>query len=195
MICPSSSAPLTEEERTVIRDTLGLLAEVPWGDLNVSDLMNRLNLTRETFPETLKSKEALLSGFVRFIDEETSNLLGPDPQEVPPNDRLFDFIMCRFDVMAPYKEGLQTIWQDLPSHPLSFAPAFVQGFLSLNHFLEKTGFHRHPLCDKLYLGAFGAFYLSAVKVWHEDDSPDQSKTMAYVDQGLKKLNILLTFAL
>ncbi len=189
---PSS---LSAEERAVLKKILLLLNETPWQQLTIPTLIAQLELDSEKIPSSLKSKEGLLKGLIRLIDEETLDLFGEGPKEVSLHDRLFDLVMCRFDAMAPYKKGLKSIWDELPTHPLFFLPALIQGFFSLNHLLEKIGFDQNPFCDKLYLGSFAVFYLSAIRVWHKDETPDQSQTMAYVDQGLKKLNALLTFAL
>ncbi len=190
-----NTAPLSAEERALLKEILLILNETPWNQLTLPSLISRLLTDPGEIPPALKSKEELLKGIIRLIDEETLALFGEGPQGVSLHDRLFDLVMCRFDAMAPYKKGLKSIWDELPARPLFFLPALIQGLFSLDYLLEKIGFDQNFLCDKLYLGSFAIFYLSAVRVWHEDETPDLSQTMAYVDQGLKKLNTLLTFPL
>jgi hypothetical protein len=101
-------------------------------------------------------------------------------------ERLFDIIMRRFDALARYKAGLQSILRDAPRDPLvalCSAPRFMR---SMAWLAESAGVDTAGLLGTLRVKGLAGVYLTALRTWFSDDSADNSKTMAALDRALKR---------
>ena len=134
-------------------------------------------------------KQDFLKSFVGFLDQETLDHLPPDLTNLTPKDRLFEVFMGRFEVAAPYKEGLCVIWNDETSsvaHLVSSAPLNLPlGLHTMETLLKAAGVMSSSAFSCLQVHGFGLLYLGMVRTWLTDTTPDQQKTMAKVDQLLQ----------
>lgn len=144
---------------------------------------------------TFRKKKAIIRLVLHQADEKTLELYGLSRSGTTSfHDGLFNLIMCRFSAMAPNKFCRVIIFQSsiFFSNPLLAMVALRHGLASFGSLLRRTGlFTSQPMQSKVYLLTLAIFYLSAIRVWHEDDSEDQAPTMMYVDRGLRKLDTLL----
>ena len=133
------------------------------------------------------SKQAILGGLYRRLDQI---VLADPPAAEPderPRDRLFDLLMRRFDALQPYKPALDVLRRELPGDPVTALCAGASILRSMRWMLEAadipTGGVRGAIAVKLATVA----YLSAMRVWQRDDSPDLARTMAALDARLRRI--------
>ena len=138
---------------------------------------------RDAFP----SKGAVLAGLSRRIDRA---VLAQDSSELAdesPRERLFDILMRRLEVMAPYREGLREATAWIRRNPVA-ALAMNQVVLgSMRFMLEAAGI-------EIEGGAAGAIKLQGlafawariIAAWLDDDDPGLSRTMADLDRELTR---------
>mgnify|MGYP001440415693 CR=1 FL=1 len=97
----------------VVDNALALAESRGWRGLSLADIAAAADLPVATVARTYSSKEAILDGFRRRIDEAA--LAGCEAGDIdqPLKDRLFDILMRRFDAMGPHRAALRVIARDL----------------------------------------------------------------------------------
>ena len=95
--------------------------------------------------------------------------------------------MRRFDALQPYKPALDVLRRELLGDPVAALCAGASLLRSMRWMLEAaeipTGGVRGAIAIRLASGA----YLSAMRVWQRDDSPDLARTMAALDARLRRI--------
>jgi AcrR family transcriptional regulator len=131
------------------------------------------------------SKYAILRGLYRRIDELVLAESPPAEADERPRDRLFDLLMRRFDSLRRYRPSLEVLSRELWGDPIAAHCAGRSLLRSMRWMLEaadiSTGGWRGAVAVRLT----GAAYLSAMRVWQRDDTPDLAPTMAALDARLR----------
>jgi AcrR family transcriptional regulator len=173
------------------------LARVPsdgWAPLPLAAIADAAGLTILQVYRTFGSKQAILNGFYRRIDEAV--LAEPPPAEPAerPRDRLFDLLMRRFDTLRQYKPALEVMQRELPGNPLIALCMGGALLRSMRWMLEAANISTDGISGALATKLTTAAYLSTMRVWQRDDSPDLTRTMATLDARLRRIERWLTTA-
>jgi AcrR family transcriptional regulator len=140
------------------------------------------------------SKQAILAALYRRVDEIV--LAEPPTVEADerPRDRLFDLLMRRFDALQPYKPALDVLRRELPMDPPTALCAAASLLRSMRWMLEAADIPTSGVRGAIAVRLATAAYLSAVRVWQRDDSPDLARTMAALDARLRRIERWLSTA-
>jgi AcrR family transcriptional regulator len=169
--------------RRIVDATLALAARDGWARLSLAAIAGEAGLPLLEVYRHFRSKSAILAAFRHRVDVET--LAGAGEEGERPRDRLFDTLMRRFEVLAAHKEGLRAITRDSVADPLA---ALAQGpdlVRSMAWMLEASGIRSDGWRGTARAHLLAGIYLSAMRVWLADDSPDMVKTMAALDRRLR----------
>jgi hypothetical protein len=141
-----------------------------------------LAIFRDFFP----SKGAVLSAFARKIDKEVLDGIATDLVDEPPKERLFDILMRRLDVLAPYRQGLEGIFEWTARDPL--AAAAINGLLlnSMRFMLAAAGIDSEGPVGALKLQGLAIAWRRVLHTWFSDDDPGLAPTMAALDRELTR---------
>lgn len=109
------------------------------------------------------------------------------PQQIhqPLTDYLFEVIMAHLDAAQPHRTAIRRLWSDLWFHP-SVLPVVLPGFDQVIQEWQKP-LQTGALTDYVLGLQFRWFIFRLFHTWLMDDTLDQSKTMAMLDQGLKDI--------
>jgi AcrR family transcriptional regulator len=182
-----------DRAQRIVDAALDLAATRGWHRVSLADIAAAARLPVLQLYALYRSKTAILEAFHRRIDEAV--LAGGVAEEGErPRDRLFDVVMRRFDALNARKDAVRALareaWQD-PMATLAGAPSLVN---SMSWMLELAGVSasgwRGQMRAKLLLG----IYLSVLRTWLDDDSPDMTKTMAALDRRLRQAESWLGLA-
>jgi AcrR family transcriptional regulator len=182
----ADSGPPSDADR-IIDAALARVASAGWRHLSLAAIAEAAGLPILQVYRTFASKQAILRGFYRRIDEAA--LAEPPPAEPAerPRDRLFDLLMRRFDTLQPYKPALEVLRREFPGDPMTVLCMAVSLLRSIRWMLEaadiSTGGARGVLAVKLTAAA----YISTTRVWQRDESPDLARTMAALDARLRQV--------
>jgi AcrR family transcriptional regulator len=183
----SADTGLRSDADRIIDAALARVASEGWRHLSLAAIADAAELPILRVYSTFGSKQAILRGLYRRVDEAA--LAEPPPAEPAerPRDRLFDLLMRRFDTLQPYKPTLEVLRRELPGDPATVLCAGASLLRSMRWMLDaaniSTGGFRGALAVKLTAAA----YLSAMRVWQRDDSPDLAHTMAALDARLRRI--------
>src|SRR6201997_3922165 len=182
----NGGAPRSEADR-IIDATLGLVATEGWYGTSLAAIATAAELPILHVYRIFRSKQAILTGLFRRIDEAV--LTEPPTPEAGerPRDRLFDLLMRRFDALRPYKPALDVLRRELPSDPVSALAGGAALLCSMRWMLEAADVATAGIRGAVAVKLTAAAYLSAMRVWQRDDSPDLARTMAALDARLRRI--------
>ena len=162
-----------------------LAAARPWGGITLGEIAAAAKVTLAQLHEAYGSKTAIVAALMARADARVLGGIDPSALAEPPRDRLLDALLRRLDSLARDKKAIASIMRDTAIDPLSalcLAPAFLN---SMAWTLEAAGIGSSGLAGRIRVKGLAAIYLGALCVWLRDDSPDQGKTMAFLDRRLR----------
>lgn len=173
--------------RLKIRNAAFRLAEERgWRDIRLADIAAAAEVSLADLAACYDSKTAILKGFARDIDRALLETLAKDPAEGSAHDRIFDIIIRRFEIMAPYRAALKAISRDAADGPASALTLWGSVLESQGWMLTAAGIEDSGLKAGLKQHGLAAVYLDALRCWLADDDPGMARTMALLDRRLRE---------
>lgn len=180
-------AAIPKQPRDAIIDALLELAgERSWEDITISDVASRANVSLGAFRDCFPSKGAVLGAFSRRIDNVVLGSMSGDMAGESAKDRLFDVLMRRLDALAPYKLGLETIYDWARRDPLAASALNRTLVNSMRFMLEASGIDSEGPVGALKLQGLALGWMRVLRVWFTDDDPGLASTMAALDRELTR---------
>ena len=152
-----------------------------WRALSIADAARDADLPLARVRARFPGRDALLLRFGVMMDQAA---LSNDGGEIEPRERLFDLLMQRFDALQPHRDGLLALLRTLPTDPATALLLYSANLRSMKWMLDGAGVPSGGVVGALRVHGLLAIWLSALRAWERDDSPDLSGTMAAVDRGL-----------
>ncbi len=174
----------------ILSAALELAAAGGWRSLSLAEIAGKAGVSLAEVHAAYPTKASILAGFIARIDRQVL-AGGTTEKEDSVRDRLFEVLMRRFDALTPHKDAVAGILRDLPSNPaavLATAPQFVNGMAWM---VEAAGLSSSGLRGAIRVNGVILIYLNTLRVWLRDDSADMARTMASLDQGLRRAESLI----
>jgi AcrR family transcriptional regulator len=161
---------------------LALAGRQGWRNTGLAEIAEEAGLRLHEVYAVYRSKGAILAGFLRRID---AAVLAGAEREGEPQDRLFDTLMRRFEALKPYRPGLHAVLRDGAGTPgaLFAAPLLLR---SMAWMLEASGISASGCRGRLRAHVLAGLYLSLLRVFFADTTEDLARTMAALDQRLRR---------
>lgn len=160
-----------------------------WSSLSLGAVARDAGLTLADAYREIRSKSDLLKAFSRRLDltalDEAAEE-GPGDEDEHPRDRLFDSVMRRFDAMAPYRDAIRVLNEDLRKDPMTVAGLMPSGKTALAWMLEAADIDTSGFRGAVRVRVLGLIVLQVLQTWIDDEAGDQAKTMADLDRRLRK---------
>jgi len=177
----------------IVEAALRLAAVQGWRDTTMADISAEAGVSLADVRSRFASKHCILAAYSRMVDETVLAGTDPDIGLEPVRDRLFDVLIRRFDALAPHREGLAAIANDLRRDPPAMA-CLMAGPVrtSMAWTLEAARIAPWGPLAPLQLKGMGLIYFSVLRVWLKDDSEDLSPTMAALDKALSRADSIVS---
>jgi ubiquinone biosynthesis protein COQ9 len=169
-----------------VRAALDLAAQRGWGDIGLGDIAQEAGLSLADLRREFSCKSDIIRAFQREIDAEVLTKPKAAGEAQSPRDRLFDVIMTRFEVMAPYKPALKRISAYLCCRPGEASALLCSTLASQYWMLAGAGAKLDGAGGALRVTGLAAIYGKVFQVWLDDASPSLDKTMAALDKRLSR---------
>lgn len=185
---------LSTPKGRIIAAALRLAGERPWRDVTLTDIAKAADVNLNEVRRDFDSKAEVLAAFVRAVDDEVLARAPKRAAGQSPRDAIFDVVMSRFDVMAPYRPALNSI-----AATWTLEPALLRALSqSQAWMLRAADIQADGLDGQLRATGLGAVYGSVFRTWLKDDDPGLARTMAALDRRLRRgeemLSSIDTFA-
>ena len=150
------------------------------------------NKLKHLFPD---QQAHILLLMLSEVDREATDLLPSPFAGQAAQEILFDQIMTYLDVIKPHHQTIKGLWDELWCEPITALP--IKSHLSkiLERTLEQASIDTAGWLGYVRIEAFTVFCLYILNCWVNDSTPNQEKTMAALDQGLRKLEKLSDFSI
>jgi AcrR family transcriptional regulator len=181
---------MSHHAKNALIDALFQLAEQQsWPSITISEIAEKAGMSLAEFRDHFPSKEAILGAFARRIDQIVLKGIDEAPAE-SSRERLFAIWMQRFDALEPYKKALKSILHSLEREPATLLALNGVALNSQRFMLEAAGIHTHGHIGLVKLQASVLLFQKIMKTWLEDDSEDQSRTLKFLDEELRRAQIM-----
>ncbi|MFM2044734.1 MAG: hypothetical protein RLY86_3310 [Pseudomonadota bacterium] len=180
-------ATKTQTVPAILSAAMDLAAEQGWSRTTLAEIARRADLPLAEIYRTTGGKPGILEALSRHADAQVLSGSAPDMED-HPRDRLFDVLMRRFDALGPYKPGLMAVADAAPRDPLPALCTLRQIRRSMEWMLEAAGLSADGWQGAVKSRALAGLWLSLMRVWFQDETEDQAKTMAALDARLRRLD-------
>ncbi len=129
----------------------------------------------------------ILTAYVYYIEALTAPQIEAIEATLPIHDRLLEATLVVFDALVPDKHALNRLCPDMLLSPclLNDLIPMARGFLT--RMFCQLELAPDDLTSKARLHTYTIYFNHWLRVWLKDETPDQSDTMATIDQDLTKL--------
>lgn len=166
----------------IVAAALRLAGERSWNDVTLADIAKSAQVSLLDLRRDFGSKAEILAAFVRAVDDEVLARAPERDTSQPPRDAIFEVVMRRFDVLAPYKPALKSISASWPPEAaLVRALAVSQAWM-----LRAAGIAAEGLDGQVRAAGLAVVYASVFRTWLDDDDPGLARTMAALDRRLRR---------
>jgi AcrR family transcriptional regulator len=168
-------------EGRVLAAALECAADRSWAEVSLLDVAERAKVPLAEMRALFPSRSAILAELVRRVDAQVLSR-SERAQGQEKRDLLFDVLMTRFDVLAPYKAAVKSIAASGNADLALLGP-----LLSSQHWmLQAAGIDSSGPSGALRVAGLAAVYASVFRTWLEDDDPGHARTMAALDRRLRR---------
>lgn len=169
----------------IVDAALTLAARQAWRSVSLAAIADEAGITVLQLYAVYRSKPAILEAFHRRVDAAVLASAEAANDE-RPRDRLFDVVMRRFDALSSHKEAVAAIARDTAYDPLAALCGMPALLNSMSWMLETAGVSASGWAGRARVKLLLGIYLSVLRVWLADDSPDMTRTMAALDSRLRR---------
>lgn len=170
-----------------------LAASHGWHTLSMERIAEEAGVDLEKALTVFGSTHVLLNSLFEKIDNVALNECGQFQNEDTVRDRLFALLMARLDALAVYKPAVTSLLRGRTCKPralLARLPRLNRLMVSMALMLDAAGVPPSGPIGKLRTKGLAVIYLNAVRVWLRDDTEDLAPTMAILDKGLARAEML-----
>ncbi len=185
----TDSPPHHPSKEKVFKACLSVIEKEGWRNFSFAKAANTSRIPLHVFHERFSSPADIMVHLFHKIDKKVLKTLDSS-EDLSPKDALFDILMARFDAAHPYKPVIKSFWESWILTPEDTPPIVFQGFASMTWILDAAHLESRGITGFLRIQGLATLYLLTLRVWLKDDSPDLSKTMAFLDKGLSRLEKL-----
>ncbi|MDG2033288.1 MAG: hypothetical protein P8J29_05075 [Rhodospirillales bacterium] len=186
------SSKKTNPSQDGVEAALRLAGEMPWNDISLADIAAEAQVTEDDLGALFPTKLSIVRAFSRHVDEEVAARGTSISMDETMKDRLFEAMMIRLDVLEKHKDAVTSIIRaTVPGNPKAMAAGATDLRRAMTQLLDLCGGSSGGLCGQVKLKALGLIYLSVLRVWLSDDTPDTGKTMAVLDKALARADSIM----
>ena len=173
-------------KKAIVEAFMALLGEKRFEAIGLGEIAERAGLTLADFRDAFDGKVSILADFVRRTDRAVLDGIEPPSAEESARDRLFDIVMRRLDILAPYKAALGSLDASVRRDPGLALCLNRIALDSARFMLAAAGIGTGGLLGAARAQGYVLILARVLPVWREDEDPDLGRTMAALDRALEK---------
>jgi ubiquinone biosynthesis protein COQ9 len=184
-ICPMMASETTAFISDLANAARKLAATRPWQDISLRDLCVSADVTLAACAQEGVTKAHIAAKLDSELDQALLANAHDIDQSQSVRDRLFDVVMGRYDAMEEHRAGWQSILNGELGDPLARVARQARRTHTASWALEACGITASDMRGAGQSIGLARIIRQCDKQWCED-GPDLAKTMAFLDQELRK---------
>jgi len=174
------------ETRDLIIDAaLRLAADKPWPEITLTDIAQASGISLAELARHVSGKPQILEAFARRMDGQLLASLTSDPVEGDAHDRLFDIMLRRFELLAPYKAAIANIVRAPADGPAEWLHLLASSLTTQGWMLAAADIKLSGLRGDAAKLGLAKIATDTLRVWLKDDDAGLARTMAALDRKLR----------
>ncbi len=179
------SAPTSDRDK-IVAALLTLLAEMPFEEISLADVAGGAGVSLAQLRGEFSSTLGILAAHVKAVDRAVLALDMSDMEEEPARERLFDVLMRRIEVLAPYREAVRSLLRSVRRNPPLALALNGLAVRSQHWMLTAAGIPASGPRGFIRAQGLAALFASVLRVWVNDDDTGLARTMAALDRALAR---------
>lgn len=167
---------------------LTLAAERGWEAVSMAAVAERSGVSLPDMFDHFADRTDILAAYGRMLDRRVLESVRHAGDErggnVLPQDRLFDLLMERFEILAERRDGVCAVLRSFRFDPKQIVIGLPHLARSMSWMLEAAGVSTSGVRGAVKVAGLSSVYLVVLRAWKDDDSADLGKTMAALDRAL-----------
>jgi len=183
---PALPPPRGTDREKIIAAFMALLAEKRFEQIGFGDVAARAGLTLAACRAEFGATLPILAAHMKELDRKVLAGVSADMTEEPPRERLFDVLMRRVEIMAPYREAVRSLMKSAQCNPgLALA---LNGLAVRSQTWMLTAADVNAAGPRGLIRAQGLAMLFAavLRTWVDDEDEGLARTMAALDRALAR---------
>ena len=174
-------------KQKLFKGLMELVSDVGWSDFTLAALARNQEIEELELEKLFSDKVGLLQAFSEFIDEQLLANLDPDILDpgISIRERLLEIMLVRFDVLAPYKDGVCELLKVTGKDPKMFVVAAKAIRISMRSSLEAVGVSTRGVRGNIKIKGLAAVFLLGMRAWSKEERNDITATTRILDDRLK----------
>tara|TARA_B100000212_G_scaffold246099_1_gene187916 strand:- start:1716 stop:2306 length:591 start_codon:yes stop_codon:yes gene_type:complete len=174
-------------KQKLFKGLMELVSDVGWSDFTLAALARNQEIEELELEKLFSDKVGLLQAFSEFIDEQILANLDPDILDpgISIRERLLEIMLVRFDVLAPYKDGVCELLKVTGKDPKMFVVAAKAIRISMRSSLEAAGVSTRGIRGNIKIKGLAAVFLLGMRTWSKEERNDITATTRILDDRLK----------
>jgi AcrR family transcriptional regulator len=183
---PAAPGAGASDRDKIVAAFLALLAEKPIEQIGFAEIAKGAGVSLTQLRGEFSSTLAIFAAHVKTIDRAVLAEDFSDMAEEPPRERLFDVLMRRLEVMAPYREAVRSLLRSAGRNaPLALA---LNGLAvrSQQWMLAAAEIDVAGPGGTMRAQGLALLFGSVLRTWVRDDDTGLARTMAALDRALAR---------
>src|SRR5262245_9289309 len=177
---------MSNEMRDLIVDAaLRLAAEKPWAEVTLVAIAEASGVSLAELAQQVSGKPEILEAFARRMDSQLLASLASDPVEGDAHDRLFDIMLRRFELLAPYKAAIANIAKAPAEGPAEWLHLLASSLTTQGWMLAAADIKLSGLRGDAAKLGLAKIAVDTMRIWLKDDDAGLARTMAALDRKLR----------
>lgn len=183
--------PKPRSRERIVDSMLALAAERPWGEVTLSAIAARAEVTLAELRGQFDGRLAILADYIRRVDETVLAGIDPALAAEAPRERLFDVLFARFEAHAPHKRAIANIARAALTDPA--LALTLNGLIarSMGWMLTAAGIPADGVRGLMRAQGLALVWARVMRVYLDDDDPGLARTMAALDKRLREAERLV----
>lgn len=186
MVKKKKAKKASSQRPLIIDATLKTAAQKKWGEVTLGDIAKNAKISVVDVQKFFLNRDDILPAIVETFDAQVERIVGKSLTMGKPEDRLFEVIMARFDILQTHRPAILSILNSLRQNPSSLRQLLPAQMKSMQNMLRIAGLVQDEPKNTMSAFGLGAIYAASLYSWQKDESKDMTATMAALDRHIKR---------
>jgi AcrR family transcriptional regulator len=183
---PALPPPGGSDREKIIAALLALLAEKRFEQVGFGDIAARAGLTLANCRAEFGATLSILAAHMKELDRKVLASASGDMAEEPPRERLFDVLMRRIEMMAPYREAIRSLMKSAQCNPALAVALNAMAVRSQTWMLTAADIDAAGARGAIRAQGLAMLFASVLRIWVDDDDEGLARTLAALDRALAR---------